>query len=188
MLLGLALLATGCAGASTRPTEVGPSPFVLYPMTEGNVWSYDIVDDQGQRSLGITRVERRAGELVEVRSNGGEPVLYRLRDQGIELPSEAAWLLRAPIVVGEEWPARSGRVARVASTDEAVTTPAGDFTDCVRIEERGGRGELAIDTTFCPGVGPVHVVVTLNAGGTGPRARTEARLLGMRLVDETAGP
>ena len=184
--LALVLLAVGCGGASTRPTEGRYPPAVLYPLTEGNVWSYDIVDDQGARSLGITRVVRRAGELAEVSSNRSAPILYRVTDEGIALPAADAWLLRAPVAVGAEWPSRAGRVARVTSVDEEVSTPAGSFRECVRVEERGGDGAVAVDTTYCPAVGPVVVVVSLGSASGAEAARTEARLLGVSLAGEAS--
>jgi hypothetical protein len=171
--------AHGCGSSSSqvRSQELDPlAPEVLYPLTAGNVWSYNVDTGEEIPTLAITRVVRRDGATVEV-SSGGDPVVYELRDGGIFKPATSTWLLRAPIAVGESWASGPGMTARVASIDESVTVRAGSFEACVLVEEEGD--ERQIRTTYCPEVGPVLVQSMVRLGLR--EASIRAELLGTAL-------
>jgi hypothetical protein len=185
---GIVVLALGlaaCGGASPQAEEPSGdrlAPTNLYPLARGNVWSYD-VQQRGRElpTLGITRVVSAEGQRYEVSSNRSDPVLYEVREQGIFRPRKDVWLLKAPIQEGARWPSSRGMSAHVASTRVSVSTPAGAFEQCVRIEERGGKGLLGIATVYCPGVGPVLVEWEQRSDGGRTVSKAEARLRGYQL-------
>lgn len=182
----IALLAlAGCGGAQTG-SGAGDAdrlaPANLYPLAEGNVWSYNVVGAEGEvPTLEVRRVVSVEGPRARVRSWGGEEVRFEIRPGGIYRAGYDVWLLKSPIRVGAEWPSASGRTARVVSVDEAIEVPAGRFEDCVRVEERGGEAALALATVYCPGVGPVYVESGMRAQLTDMDARAVGKLLGYDL-------
>jgi hypothetical protein len=153
----LAALATAC-GARALPTEPrAPLAADLFPVEAGHVWSYLVDTGNGEATLAITRVLSREGARATLATNGGEPVVYEVRDGGVFIPASDVWLLRDPIALGASWPARGDRVATVIAVDEAIDTPAGRFASCATVEERGGDETRIVRTTFCPGVGPARI-------------------------------
>ena len=179
-IVSAALLSlVSCGGTTaTRPTERGPlTARSLYPLGEGFAWSYDIDTGDADMHLTISRVVSVRGDIVEV-SNGVDdlPIRYELRRNGIFSLNSDVWLLRDPIRVGAEWESARGATARVTSIDRHVVTPAETFDHCVLVVESGGEFPRRIETTYCPGVGPVEIDV--RAVMTLGRARAHARLRG----------
>jgi len=169
--------ACGGAGGQVRAEEIDRlAPEVLYPLHEGNVWSYNVDTGTDMPTLAITRVVRRDGTRVEV-SSGSDPVIYELRDGGIFKSGTGTWLLRAPIAQGEAWPSAQGMTATVVSIEEAVEVRAGQFEGCVVVEEAGD--DRHIRTTYCPEVGPVVVDSHVQLGTR--EAHVRAELLGSSL-------
>lgn len=178
--LSLFSLLVACGGATpktTGPTVDPLDPSRLYPLEEGNVWSYNVDTGDALKTLAISKVVRVVGARVEV-SVGTDPKVYELRADGIYRPAEGVWLLPRPLALGTEWPSTKGMTARVASVTESVSTNGGDFTGCVLIQERGGEQGLAVDTTYCPDVGPVRVESQMALQTTAEPARVSAVLLG----------
>lgn len=179
------VLLGACAGTAAPVAESDAALHVaerLYPMAEGNVWSYNIDTGEGTPTLGITRVVRRVGNTVEVSANGQAPQSYELRDAGIFRSGKDAWLLRNPIRVGVEWPSSQGNTARVVSVSDTVETPAGEFARCVRVQESGGDDTPTVTTTYCPDVGPVLISSSLQLQHTGTGAEVVGRLLGFEVA------
>ncbi|MCS6800156.1 MAG: hypothetical protein NZ898_16820 [Myxococcota bacterium] len=180
-VLAAAIGATGC-GAGTTARQAPPvdatDPRVLYPLARGHVWSYDIDTGTGTPTLSVTRVVRDDGRRVEVSNNGGPPVVYERRPQGLHRVASDTWLLRAPVRRGERWPAPGGMTAEVTADGLRVEVPAGRFEGCVRVEERGGEEGRHIRTTYCPHVGPVIVESELALATSPEPVRVRARLLG----------
>ena len=102
-------LSAACAGRAPAPrAEAALDPSDLYPLSEGNAWSYDVDTGEASRTLGITRVESFDGRIAEVRT--GQTVhRYEVTPEGIRVPSKNAWLVRAPLRAGATWPAPGGR-------------------------------------------------------------------------------
>ena len=175
------LMSIGCGAAQTGPREDGDrlNPARLYPLQLDNVWSYDIDTGTGDPPvLGITRVVEARDPIFEVSANRSDPVAYEVRPEGIYKPGSSTWLLRAPIEVGAEWPTTSGMTARIESITETVETPAGQFENCVRVEESGGEVRRRIRTVYCTDVGPVFVRSAMQAQLTGMTADVTAVLRG----------
>lgn len=181
LLLGLALaMVTGCGqpGHAEDASDVDRlAPANLYPLAQGNIWTYDIDTETGLPSLGIMRVVSAQGSSFVVQQDGADrPLRYELRPDGIYRTDFDVYLLRAPIAVGAQWPAPSGRTARVTSLSEAIDTSEGRLEGCVRVDEEGGEAQRFISTTFCPGVGIARMQSGIRARLTGMTARVTSVL------------
>ena len=164
----------GCGGASTPNAARGPAraplpPIARYlPVEDGTVYAYR-AEDWVEKSSGILvlRVRRRAGGGADL-IGGVHPQHLRFEAEGIRREPSGFFLLRAPLVVGNEWSGGPGARVRIARIEQTVRVPAGSFAHCVEIEEErsgGASGNVGnIRTTFCPDVG----IVSMESQGTGP--------------------
>ncbi len=176
--LSLCLAAAACGGAQSKPTAQGPLDIHrLYPLRPGSVWTYDVDTGQGLPTLAITRVLSSDGTHVEV-SSGAAPIPYEIRPEGLYRSDRGAYVLKGPIRKGATWDAGAGAEAEVTDTEKEVTTPAGDFRQCVEIRETGGSGGKVVRTVFCPDVGPVEVDSSMQMELSGQAARVSAKLRG----------
>jgi hypothetical protein len=170
------LLACGCGGAGPASSpDAEPGVHDFYPLAEGHAWAYDVDTGDGERVLAIIRVERIGEGFAAVRTGDGLR-RYALRADGIVREPEGVYLLRAPLRMGQSWPSLGGSTATVAATGLVEDTPAGHFEGCVRVAETGGSRGGRIETTYCPGVGPVRVVSILRLSRA--TVRVEATLRG----------
>jgi hypothetical protein len=184
-MIPITLICLGCGAAAPAPGDADRDrldPRNLYPLAEGNAWSYDVDLGDGERVLAITRVVSAGSDRAEILTNNKETLQYELRPGGIYRPENASWLLKAPVREGAEWPTASGMMARVRSVSAGVTTPGGDFADCVEVEEGGGDAGRQIRTIYCPGVGPVYLESMMLVRGK--EIRVTARLRGHRVGAE----
>ncbi len=149
-----------------------------YPLHAGSAWSYDVDAGDGSRVLAITKVERVAGDAVEVRTGQGL-LAYRLARDGIVRARDGTYLLKAPLSPGTSWPSGGGATATVDAAGLAIEVPAGRFESCVRVLEQGGRAGARVETVYCPRVGPVRVISTLQLSAS--EVRVEAVLRGFAL-------
>ena len=182
--LGWLPVVAGCGAAPAEPVLTDAerlAPERLYPLEEGNVWSYNVDTGEAVPTLAISRVVARLGERVEVSSNDQPPQVYELRAQGIYRPALEVWLLRVPIREGETWPSARGMTARVVSTAVQVETEAGAFRGCVQVDESGGEEPRSVRTTYCPEVGPVAIESSMQLEVTEAPVRVSAKLLGYSL-------
>lgn len=180
----LVLVALGaCGGAQgAGEAEEAIDPTRLYPLQEGNVWTYDVDTGVGLSALGISRVVEVQGSRVTVENNGSsqDAIVYEIRPEGIYRVASETWLLRRPIEVGASWPGAGGRQARITAVDETVEVGAGTFEDCVSVVEDDGR--QAVTTVYCPDVGPVVVDTRIQTELSGQnvvvRGELRAHMLG----------
>lgn len=171
-------LVCSCAGRSSAPTEPRAAGVLdLYPFAKGNAWSYDIDTGESSTTLAVTRVESFDGKIAEVRT-ASATIRYEVRPDGVYVPSEDAWVIRAPVRVGSTWLGRGGREARVVATAVTADTPAGTFEQCVDVMEEGGKLELEVRTVYCPNVGPVIVTSTMRSHVSERVLTVSARLRG----------
>lgn len=185
----LAVVLAACGGTQEAPATPRAdlhAPDHLYPLGADYVWSYQ-VDNGIENVLGVARVTAVIGPRIEISALGGEPFVYERREDGIYRPASSTWLLKAPIVVGAEWEAPSGRTARVASVSARIEVPAGVFEDCVRVEEDGGDDQKTVKTVYCPGIGPVHVETSMQLTLTEQPPRIIGRLMGCNLRERNEG-
>jgi hypothetical protein len=156
------LVLSGCGAAASRPAGLDPNrlaPTSLYPLHEGYVWSYNVDTGTGVNTFAVSRVTRASGTTFAV-SNGGDEIVYEVRDDGIFRPQTGTYLLKAPIDVGASWSAPGGATARVTSVTERIEVPAGSFEGCVEVVEDGGEAQRRIRTVYCAGAGPAVVEST----------------------------
>jgi hypothetical protein len=156
--LGLGTL-LGCAGDPAGPTP--PDPLATYfPLTPGNAWSFD-----ADGALIVLRVSAREGAIAHM----GE-FSYEVRRDGIVRTPPGKYVLKLPLHPGATWDLPGGGHARIADLAAAVSTPAGDYTGCVVVEELTPEGGMT-RTTFAPNVGPVDVLVHSRGGVTHAKLR-----------------
>lgn len=156
------LFVCGCAGSQLQPRAASaPTPATLYPLRAGCAWSYDVDSGDGQPVLATTRVLRAEAGMVEVQT-GQAVQTYRLLPDGVQKAGSAFFLLHARL---DHWPSGPTSEARVTSTEEALTTPAGSFNGCVVVEELNRDTTQRTSTTYCPEVGPARVVSEMKVRG-----------------------
>lgn len=156
LVLFIICLGCGASGSAIEQSKDNPDPRRLYPLQEGNAWSYEVDTGDNEKTLAVHRVISVDADQAEVLT-GKDVQRYRVSDEGIMRLSNSVWLLKAPIEIGAEWPSSSGMTARVSSVNARVETPAGEYKDCVEIQESGGESGKRVTTVYCPGVGPVFL-------------------------------
>lgn len=179
----VAVLGCGASKPTASDSATAIVPINLYPLRPGNAWSYDVNTGEPSSTLAVTRVETVDGSIATVRT-GKASVKYEIREDGIRVVSEGAWLFRAPFEEGASWPARGGRTGRLVSTEVSIETQAGSFTGCLEVVETGGKLELEVRTVYCPLVGPVAVDSTMHSNVSDRAVSVHARLRG---YDVTGG-
>lgn len=162
-------------------------PVDLYPFQEGNAWSYDVHTGDASTTLAVKRVESVHGPIATV-STGNASVRYEIRDEGIYVLSDEAWLFRAPLEEGATWPARGGRTGEIVSTVASIETPAGSFRGCLEVRETGGKLGLVVRTIYCPFIGPVAVDSTMRSDVSDRSASVSARLRGYTVEGDVVTP
>jgi hypothetical protein len=160
LVSALVLVALGCGEAPPTVVDRGDplDPRRVYPLADGNIWTYDIDTGTGVNTAGIFRCRRVGDNRYEMRPDGGEAVTYEVRPDGIWHETARAYLLKRPLRVGATWETVNGRTARVTSVSETIQTPmAGNFEGCVVVEETAGAANRPQVTTYCPDVGAVRI-------------------------------
>lgn len=181
----VALLVLGACASGPEPTKTPElTPARLFPLHAGSAWSYDVDTGDGNNALAITRVTEAGAGRAAVQ--GGEGVThYEQRPDGIFRTALSGYLLKGPIREGSTWPSGGGMQALIAHTGVAIDTPAGHFEGCVEVVERGAPSGALITTTYCPDVGPVLVVSSLQL--TTGSVSVVARLRGYQIGPATHG-
>ena len=163
LILSATLLLAAC-GASNENVQPEGDPFApdrLFPMAEGNVWTFDVDDGSGETAFHYLRVVESQANRRAIAVPSGDAEAYELRPEGLYNVTRDSWTLKVPVREGAEWPARGGRTARVTSTAARVDVPAGSFEGCVMVSEFGAENGLETHTTYCPDVGPVLIETSL---------------------------
>jgi hypothetical protein len=146
-------------------------------MRVGSIWSYDVDTGEGLPVLAITRVEAASNGQIEV-SSGSDSLHYEQRPDGLFRVDVGSYLLREPLAAGSSWEGHDGGRAEITRIDARVSTPAGDFANCVEVVESGGASDKRVRTVFCPDVGPVEIESSLHIQLTGKATRVLAKLRG----------
>jgi hypothetical protein len=193
---GAGLLA--CATAPTvGRTETGPPPedaAQYYPLENGWRWAYEI-EKGGEKILAVYAVVQRSGRVAILRA-GEEQLTYSVLPDGI-VRGEATdpgfpvgpppqdtrladdFLLKSPVRLGARWPIPGG-TATVAEVGKQVSVPAGEFSNCVVIEENRSAPARMVRTTYAPGTGPIAIDLLVHDEVSGVfRPALRARLRGV---------
>jgi hypothetical protein len=148
------------------------------PLVDGNQWAFDAGDDEtGGKGMFVTRVRRLPGPRFSLMSSQGSHVL-EVRADGIVREESKAYLLKAPLSAGAEWPGENGGTVRVSTNNRSADVPAGKFVGCVEtIEELAPKSNQnppkRVTTVYCPDVGIVllHVEAWEGNAHSGEHAR-----------------
>ena len=176
LLLTSLILWTACGGEvpakapSTPPPASGSSVERYFPLEEGKIYHYETKEgpDTGMLVAKVHRVDAAHGELRL--SNATKR--FAFTPDGVAYEG-GAFILRGPVEVGTSWPGEHGGTTRIAATDATVQVPAGSYSSCVQtVEENGRPPGSRYETTYCPGVGMVLLVV--RAGGSEARAELKS--------------
>jgi len=174
ILVGVAGYRVGLFG-SLAPDRKAPSPETkkpgdFFPLSLGSTWEYE---GEGNEYASFSRVvlfsDGRRAQVEE--DNGGTvmAVIFEVTDDAVmrvfsrpeqyerkslldEPPSESTIILKAPLKVGTSWQDANG-TWRIVQVDASVDTPAGTFTDCIKVEWKGEHS--TVTEYFKQGVGMV---------------------------------
>jgi hypothetical protein len=160
---------------TSASTSIGVQRY--FPLRVGYVWTYheQVVTDADtvllQRRVTFTVQSRHDREYVAHWDfQSGHTRLpntrYRLVDDGIQQAqltgdtkyTPFAYLLKAPLVVGQTWHTGQGAVVRIVAIHPECTVPAGTFALCVEtLQEVDPAPESRVHTRrrFAPDVGLV---------------------------------
>jgi hypothetical protein len=163
LLAGLLTLA-GCATGKPSPDRAqAPSTAAIdyYPLLPSWGWAYQVERD-GVEVLAVYSVVEAQKDLAVVK-NGDDRISYALMPDGIarrEGPVTGDYLLRTPVVAGKEWPVTDG-TAKVVEVEKSVALPSGSYAHCLVVEEVRQSPSRITRTTYCQGVGPVEIEVSV---------------------------
>lgn len=171
-----------CGG--TQPTVAEPTlpkhhPWRLFPLLAGSAWAYDVTTGDGENVLAVTRVVNVSGHQVDVQTGDDDVTRYELREDGIFKTASGAYLIRQPILPDATWPSGGDKTATIAAIGVTIETPAGNYSDCIAVEEVGAESGLNIRTVYCPDVGAVEVQSHMQLRGQD--VRVIARLRGVTI-------
>lgn len=177
LVCALTLTLPACGGAEgpapaapSAPTEPVTARHLL-PLEHDTVFSYETLTDAGETGLMVLQIRRPRPDLAELDVAGR---VQRLDvDETSVMHSAGGYLLKDPIRVGASFPGAFGAVT-VVEMDKSVQLPAGSFERCVVTREEASQPFKRADSTYCPGVGLVSLVV--EASGDADVLRVETRL------------
>jgi len=166
------LLLSACSGSKSDPatpvsqTPSSGSPVESYfPLEGGKQYTY-ATQDGGQNGMLTMRVERTDpthGKLVVVGTSNTKRFVYE--KDGVAYDGGGAYLLKAPIEVGTQWPGEHGGTLKITKTDLSMKVADKTYASCVQTQEEGTRPPNSrYTTTYCPGVGMVLFEVVTNQG------------------------
>lgn len=172
--------AAGCGGGSEKSPAVSTkaSPPLssverFFPLEEGKLYHY-ITKEGGDTGMLVAKVHRADATHGELRLSNATK-RFVIAPEGIAYDG-GAFILKAPLEVGTSWAGEHGGTTKIVATDAVAEVPAGRYASCVlTVEEGGGPPGSRYETTYCPGVGMVLLVV--RAGGS--EARAELKSYGM---------
>jgi hypothetical protein len=147
------------------------SAHVLLPLEHDTVFSYLTSNDAGEQGMMVLQVRRPRPDLAELDVAGR---VQRLDvAPGSVMHAGGGYLLKDPIVEGATFRGAFGDV-RIAVVGHTVEVPAGKFEGCVVTLEESAQPFKRAESTYCPEVGLVALVV--EASGEDDALRVETRL------------
>lgn len=184
ILIGVVPLvwALGCQDDESGFRPPGPREYRLasFPQTPGSQWIYqygdtsfgggadtttctlritiarvDTIDGFGPMSVWILDC---GGELDTLYLSGaGEVAAFYPSPESLGPTDELTFPLEFPLYVGKSWPALRASSTSV-DTERVVSTPAGDFTSLLVVQDRSQPNEGHVQwVDFVPGVGIVRM-------------------------------
>ena len=152
---------------SDKPKVAATSTETYFPLEEGKLYNY-VTNESGDTGMLVATVHRTDPQHGELRlSNTSKRFVFLPEGVAYDVTgTTGAFILKAPLEVGNTWPGEHGGTTKVTKVDAAPKVIAGSYSGCVETVEEGGRppGSKYV-TTYCPGVGMVLLDVSA-AGGT----------------------
>ena len=152
---------SGSAAVAAQPRKAAD----YYPLDAGWKWAYDL-ERSGDHLLAVYSVLERKPDAAVVQA-GDERLEYAISAEGVAQKDGVTigdFVLKNPIELGARWPVFAG-TARIASVDETVHGPSGDYVGCVVVETMRTDPARLSRTTYAPGVGPVAIEVQVQSDG-----------------------
>lgn len=171
--------AIGCNNEAKSPappqaTAGTSSPIERYfPLEEGKIYHYVTKDgpDTGMLVAKVRRTDAAHGELQL--SNATKR--FFLSSDGVAYVG-GAFLLKTPLEPGASWPGEHGGITKITTVDATVEVPAGHYSSCLQtVEENTRLAGAKYETTYCPGIGMVRLIVTAK----GAEGRAELKSYGL---------
>jgi hypothetical protein len=167
----------GCGSAESKaappsaPASARASLLERYfPLEEGKLYHY-VTKEGGDVGMLVAKVHREGPTHGELRLSNATK-RFVLSADGISYDG-GAYILKGPVEVGTSWPGEHGGTTKITTIDAAVDVPAGHYASCLKTVEEGGRPPGSrYETTYCPGIGMVLLVVS--AGGGEARAELKS--------------
>jgi hypothetical protein len=171
------ILTSACGGGNEArsPTSTKAPPPVtsverFFPLEEGKLYHY-VTKEGSETGMLVATVHRADATHGELRLSNATK-RFVIGPDGIAYDG-GAFILKVPAEIGASWPGEHGGTTKIVATDAAVEVPAGHYASCLTTVEEGGRPQGArYETTYCPGVGMVLLVV--RAGGSEARAELKS--------------
>ncbi|MDX9870928.1 MAG: hypothetical protein RBT41_00735 [Clostridia bacterium] len=164
-LLALLLLAPGCTNNAAPPQEppvTSGTPGTIadvFPLTQGSTWEYHGVGNEfAAFKQEVVFAEGKKGQIRK--DNGGtvSAAVFEISDDAVtrvffqgesyedenfleEESAEKVIVIKAPLEAGTTWEEPNG-TRKIISVNETVTTPAGEFKDCLKIEVANGNSTI----------------------------------------------
>jgi hypothetical protein len=167
LLAGLGVLScsTGAPAQRASTPLATRTAADFYPFELGWKWAYDLEKD-GQHMLAVYAVLERTPDTAIVQA-GDERLVYAIGRDGVAQKEGATvgdFVIRNPIVLGAEWSVFAGK-ARIASVDERISLPSGDYEHCLIVETLRTDPTRLSRTTFAPGIGPIAIEIQVQSQG-----------------------
>jgi hypothetical protein len=148
----------------------GSSLEPYFPLEEGKIYHY-VTREGAESGMLVAKVHRTDATHGELRLSNATK-RFAFAPDGVSYLG-GAYILKAPAEVGSSWVGEHGGTTKIVATDASIEVPAGHYASCLRTVEEGGRPPGArYETTYCPGVGMVLLVV--NAAGSEARAELKS--------------
>ena len=188
-MCALALL-SACASSTTKPETPaveGPPIAAYVPLDVGHAWTYamNFLGKTGERTVTIMSKDAEGFYVDDAQG------ALRVDDEGLR--DRQRYLLRAPVVAGNQWKAVVSASAveryKIESVGEPCETKAGRFEDCVVVSSKLRRDEtmtLHARFTWAKGIGLVKIETESETGTSGRVKQTEQSLL--RYTQGSDGP
>lgn len=144
--------------------EVGGSNNLYFPVAEGNTWVYEVNSIKGTRTFVCEMTEKEAGVygwntiVTELTDSGKSSIMGSEQEDGSEPFDDTT---NAVVDSALEWDGVGTLVFTAGPSQnlefDDITTPAGIFEECIRIEGEKNPDNGWFEVWFAPDVGPVHI-------------------------------
>jgi hypothetical protein len=170
----------GCASTPPRGTPPPPKSTVdnpvskFFPAVDGTVHAYETKDVlTGATGVLMMRTQVTGARTIEVKSSKVQRLRYD--DKGLLREPQGYYLLRAPLAVGQTWPAGPNVSVAIVKIDAEITVPAGTYRGCVEtVDRRVGAVSGTVKSVYCPDVG--LVLLESEGKGQGPGQEVHERV------------